>query len=174
MTSPGSPDSPDIHPGSPDSSAHQEHNAVLYQERLHPAWWMWLLFIGFGLSVLIALAPIATWLGIVGAVLAVVISAAVAYARARQIVVTTHDLQVGRARIERRFVGEVEAFSDAEQIRRVRGPELDGRAYMSFAASVGPICRIEITDPVDPTPYWLASTRHPQRLAEVLTAGTAV
>lgn len=143
-------------------------NTVLYHERLNPAWWMWLLFLGFGLSVLIALAPIAMWLGIVGAVLAVAMCAVVAYTRATAIVVTDQDLQVGRARIERRFVGLVEPFTDPQEIRQVRGPQLDARAYMNFSASVGPICRVEITDPVDPTPYWLASTRRPHQLAEVL------
>ena len=45
---------------------------VLYREKLNPAWWMWLLFLGLAGSVLIALAPIATWLGILGAVIALI------------------------------------------------------------------------------------------------------
>lgn len=163
-----SEDSAQTGPGIGAEQPTTDTGAVLYRERLNPAWWMWLLFVGFGLSVLIALAPIATWLGILGAVMAVSVCAAVAYTRAAQILVTPEDLQVGRARIERRFVGEVEAFTQADEIRSVRGPQLDARAYMNFAASVGPICRIEITDPVDPTPYWLASTRHPQQLADIL------
>lgn len=145
-------------------------NTVLYQERLNPAWWMWLLFIGFGLTVLIALYPIAPWLGVLGAVLAVVTTAGIAYSRAPRIVVTAEELQVGRARIERRYVGTVESFTNPDEVRAVRGPQLDARAYMNFSASVGPICRIEIVDPVDPTPYWLTSTRHPRALAEALNA----
>ena len=46
----------------------------------------------------------------------------------------------GRAKVEVRFVGEVEAL-DAERNRLV----------------------------ADPTPYWLVSTRRPERLAEALT-----
>jgi hypothetical protein len=30
--------------------------------------------------------------------------------------------------------------------------------------------RVELTDPEDPTPYWLFSTRRPQRVAELLRA----
>ena len=56
-------------------------------------------------------------------------------------------------------------------MQRVRGPELDARAYMNFRVSVGPVVRIQITDPVDPTPYWLTSTRHPERIVEILSAG---
>lgn len=169
---PGPDDAGD--PGSPAFPEAEEYgNRVLYRERLNPAWWMWLLYAGFGLSVLLALSPISLWLGALGLVLAIGITATVAYTRAAQIVVTEEELQVGRARIERRFVGEVEPFTEAGEIRRVRGPELDARAFMSFSASVGPICRIEITDPVDPTPYWLTSTRRPQQLADVLTGASS-
>lgn len=143
---------------------------VLYEEKLHPAWWMWLLFLGLAGTVLLALAPIALWLGVLGAVLALAISAALVYSRASTIRVTPEDLQVGRARIERRFVGQVEAFTDADDVRRVRGPELDARSYMNFSASVSGMCRIEIVDPVDPTPFWLTATRHPHELAEALTS----
>ena len=63
-----------------------------------------------------------------------------------------------------------EAFTDAEDVRRVRGPELDARSYMNFSASASGMCRIEITDPVDPTPYWLTATRRPHELAEALVS----
>lgn len=143
---------------------------VLYREKLDPAWWMWLLFLGLGVTVLISLAPIAIWLGIAAGALAIVIAAVVAYSRASRIVVTSEALQVGRARIERRFVGQVEAFTNSEDVRRVRGPELDARSFMNFSGSASGMCRIEIIDPVDPTPYWLTSTRRPHELAEALTA----
>lgn len=143
---------------------------VLYREKLDPAWWMWLLFLGLGATVLISLAPIAIWLGITAGALAVVVAAVIAYTRASRIVVTGEALQVGRARIERRFVGQVEAFTDSEDVRRVRGPELDARSFMNFSGSASGMCRIEIIDPVDPTPYWLTSTRRPHELAEALTA----
>lgn len=141
---------------------------VLYREKLNPAWWMWLLFLGLAGTVLIALAPIATWLGILGAVLTLIIAPIAAYSRASSIVVTDEMLRVGRASIERRFVGDVEAFTDADDIRRIRGPELDARSYMNFSASASGMCRIEITDPVDPTPYWLTATRRPHDLAQTL------
>ena len=129
---------------------------------------MWLLFLGLAGSVVIALAPIATWLGILGGVIALILAPVIVYSRASSIVVTEDLLRVGRASIERRFVGEVEAFTDPDDVRRVRGPELDARAYMNFSASASGMCRIEIIDPVDPTPYWLTATRHPHELAQAL------
>jgi hypothetical protein len=40
------------------------------------------------------------------------------------------------------------------------------RPYLSRAV------RVEIDDPADPAPYWLLSTRHPERLAAALTQVT--
>ena len=144
--------------------------AVLYQERLSAAWWMWLIVLFTGLVGFIALAPINMWAGAaVGAVVAGGTAVALIASNSR-IVITEKSLQVGRAHIERRYVGDAEAFR-GNAVQRVRGPELNARAYMNFRVSVGPAVRIQITDPVDPTPYWLTSTRHPERIVEVLSAG---
>ena len=39
------------------------------------------------------------------------------------------------------------------------GPELDPMAYMMIRGWIRRIVRIEITDPDDPTPYWVFSVR---------------
>lgn len=140
---------------------------MLYEEKLYPAWWMWLLVLLAGLVALVALAPIDLWAAGLAALVVAGGTTVALLASTTSIVVTDESLQVGRARIERRFVGEAEAFR-GDDVRRVRGPELDGRAFMNFRVSVGPVVRIRITDPVDPTPYWLSSTRHPERIVEVL------
>ncbi|KUG60906.1 hypothetical protein AVL61_09800 [Kocuria rosea subsp. polaris] len=150
------------------SSSERPGAEILYEEKLTPAWWMWLLVLFAGLVALIALAPIDLWVAGAAALVVGGGTAVALVASSTSIVVTDEFLQVGRARIERRFVGEAEAFR-GDDVRRVRGPELDGRAYMNFRASVGPVVRIRITDPVDPTPYWLTSTRHPERVVEVLS-----
>lgn len=144
---------------------------VLYEEKLTPAWWMWLLVVFAGIVGLVALAPINPGVAVAAALVTAGGAAVALVASSSSIVITGDSLQVGRARIERRFVGEAEAFR-GDDVRRVRGPELDGRAYMNFRASVGPVVRIRITDPVDPTPYWLTSTRHPERIVEVLSTGS--
>ena len=157
------------HESSPGARAPESGDgAVLYAEKLSPAWWMWLLVLFAGAVALVALAPINIWAGVVAAVVATGGAAVALVASSPSIVITEEALRVGRARIERRFVGEAEAFR-GDDVRRVRGPELDGRAFMNFRASVGPVVRIRITDPVDPTPYWLTSTRHPERVVEVLS-----
>lgn len=144
---------------------------MLYEEKLTPAWWMWLLVLFAGIVALVALAPINPAVAVVAGLVVAGGAAVALVSSSSSIVITGESLQVGRARIERRFVGEAEAFR-GEDVRMVRGPELDGRAYMNFRPSIGPVVRIRITDPVDPTPYWLTSTRHPERIVEVLSSGS--
>ena len=105
---------------------------------------------------------------IVGAVLVAVI-AVVVHLGTPRIVLTDEDLRVGRAHIERRYVGEAEALR-GDDARLARGPALDGRAFMNFRVSIPDLCRISIVDPVDPTPYWLTATRHPEELARAINA----
>jgi hypothetical protein len=33
---------------------------------------------------------------------------------------------------------------------------------------VSPVVKVELTDPQDPTPYWLVSTRRPERVVEAI------
>ncbi|WP_240625169.1 DUF3093 domain-containing protein, partial [Kocuria tytonicola] len=124
--------------------------AVRYEERLTVSWWVWLIVAFVGGAGFVAVAPISTVVGlIVAAVLVVGIGLAV-HLGAPRIVLTDEDLRVGRAHIEREYVGAAEALRGAEA-RAARGPGLDGRAFMNFRVSVPDLCRIQIVDPVDPT-----------------------
>jgi hypothetical protein len=51
------------------------------------------------------------------------------------------------------------------------GPDLDPAAFVLHRAWVGPLVRVEITDPDAPEPYWVLSSRRPDRLVEALEAG---
>jgi hypothetical protein len=75
---------------------------------------------------------------------------------------------VGRATIERRFIGAATAFRGAEATAE-RGPGLNGLAFLCIRGWIDPVVRIEITDPADRTPYWLASTRRPDELLAALS-----
>lgn len=85
--------------------------------------------------------------------------------------VADDELRVGAATLPLRFVGEVEVIGKADR-RVALGPELDPAAYVLHRAWVGPLLRVRLTDPADPTPYWVFSTRHPQRLATTLANAT--
>ena len=62
---------------------------------------------------------------------------------------------------------------DADRTRRVSGPEADARAYLLLRPYLRQSVRVEITDPADPAPYWLVSSRHPRALASALNTRDA-
>ena len=49
-----------------------------------------------------------------------------------------------------------------------RGTGLDARAFLVIRGWVQPVVRVPITDPDDPAPYWLLSSRRPKELAAVI------
>ena len=65
-------------------------------------------------------------------------------------------------------LGSAEAL-DAEATRRVAGVEADARAYLLLRPYLRRAVKVEITDPADPAPYWLVSTRHADALVRALT-----
>lgn len=48
------------------------------------------------------------------------------------------------------------------------GRQLDPAAYVLHRAWVGPMILAVLDDPDDPTPYWLVSCRHPERVLSAL------
>jgi hypothetical protein len=141
-------------------------DAAAYDERLGVPlrWWVQgtMLVATLWLALVVAIPGPAAWTctGIAMALLAALL---ISYGGAR-VSVADGWLRAGRARIEAAYVGEVTAL-DAEETRRVAGPEADARAYLLLRPYLKRAVRVEITDPADPAPYWLLSTRHPDELA---------
>jgi hypothetical protein len=77
------------------------------------------------------------------------------------------ELRAGEARLPLRFVGHVDVVPRAGK-QDALGPELDPAAFLMHRAWIGPIVRIEVTDPDSTTPYWIVSTRDPDGLVEAL------
>jgi len=57
---------------------------------------------------------------------------------------------------------------DAETLRRVVGREGDPAAFVSIRPWIGPGVQLWIDDPEDPTPYWVVSSRTPQRVVDIV------
>ena len=87
--------------------------------------------------------------------------------RAPTIELSNLKLKVGRVGIFRNLIGRAEVISK-DRIFLERGPNLDPGAHKVFQGSVKTAIKIAILDPEDPTPYWLISTRKPDKLAEHL------
>jgi len=84
-----------------------------------------------------------------------------------RVVLRGGELRVGPAHIPVRHLGQPEViYPDVK--RRALGPDLDPAAFVVHAGWVGPVLRIAVTDPADPTPYWIFSVRRAEQLAALL------
>jgi hypothetical protein len=86
-----------------------------------------------------------------------------------RIAVTPDELRVDDARLPLRFVGAVMPLSPL-QTRDLLGPGAETYAFVIQRPWVGTAVRVDLTDPADPTPYWVVSTRHPGELAAAIDA----
>ncbi|MGZ8737602.1 MAG: DUF3093 domain-containing protein [Nocardioides sp.] len=148
---------------------------VDYDERLHiPLRW-WALLTMFLASVLLAfLVATPAWVAfaVTGTLSLIIVAVLVGYGAAR---VSVHDgtFRAGRARIPVALLG-VPVPLDAAASHRLAGVEADARAYLLLRPYVKRSVQVPVQDPADPAPYWLVSTRRPDRLAAALTAAASV
>jgi hypothetical protein len=142
---------------------------VDYDERLSVPlrWWVQgtMLVASLWLAMIVALPPTAAW-AITGLALIGLALGLLAYGAAR-VTVDGGFLRAGRARIAGFHLGASSAL-DAEATRRIAGAEADARAYLLLRPYLKRAVQVEITDPADPAPYWLISTRHPDELVRAL------
>ena len=77
------------------------------------------------------------------------------------------ELWAGEAHLPLAHIGEIRVVP-ATMKRKALGPGFDPAAYALTRSWIGPMVWIQLTDPADPTPYWLISTRSPEQLADAL------
>ena len=140
---------------------------MIYREKLWPNAWIWVIAAGVSAAGILVFAPISMAAGYTAALVLLAIITVLLVLSTPVITVTADALTVGRATIERRFVGGVQQFT-SEEATAERGTRLNGLAYLCIRGWIDPVVRIEITDPSDPTPYWLTSTRRPEELVAAL------
>lgn len=145
----------------------------IFDEKLTVPWWWWPP--GIGLAGLLAAevhlgypGPRA-WLPYLITVL-VAITVLIRMGRHR-VRVSGAELRVGPAHIALHHLGQVRVIPRAGK-RRALGPDLDPAAFVLHRAWIGPLVRVELTDPRDSTPYWIFSVRRATDLAAVLDPGT--
>ena len=145
-------------------------STVLYTEKLWPNFWIWLV-VGGALQrrnpdagAHQHLRPASPRPIVLFAIITVLLVLSTP-----SITVTRTTLRVGRATIERSFLGKATAFRGKEATAE-RGTRLNGLAFLCIRGWVDPVVRIEIDDPSDRTPYWLTSTRRPEQLIAALSS----
>ena len=146
---------------------------VRYRERLWVPWWWWPL--GFGLAAVLAkevnmgVRTLPDWVpyAVLGAVATGVL---LWLGRTEVVVVGTGsdvELQAGQAHLPMSVVRRsVEIPRTAKSA--ALGRQLDPAAYVLHRGWVGPMVLVVLDDPDDPTPYWLVSCRHPDRVLSAL------
>jgi hypothetical protein len=141
---------------------------MLFRERLTvPIIW-WALAGLFSLSVLVAVgAYLGPAWGLGTSVATLLVAAAIFGSAAIVISVEEQEVRVGRASIEHAYIATCRALN-AEETRRRTGVEADARAHLVLRPYIKSTVEITLDDPEDPVPYWLVSTREPQRLAAAL------
>lgn len=140
---------------------------TIYREKLWPAPW---LFISTALVIpasLLVFLPINIFVGVGSAIALYLLCLAGLLLSATKIEVTQSELIAGKARLPIEIIGSVDGFRGAEATLE-RGQRLDARSFLVIRGWVDPVVRIELVDPNDPVPYWLVSTRNPEKVSQAI------
>jgi len=140
-----------------------------YREVMRPASWIYIAALLIIPAIILVLAPINMLLGVILSLTVYSTIVVLLVVKAPSIELTETTLRVGKANISRLELGAASAFSGTYAVEQ-RGTKLDGRAWLMFTGWVDPVVRIDIIDPLDPVPYWLISTRHPEKFVAALRA----
>ncbi|MBF6329736.1 DUF3093 domain-containing protein [Nocardia transvalensis] len=145
-----------------------------YSERLWVPLWWWP--VGLAIAGLLAAeihmgAPgVRAWLPYV-LLLPIPVWALLWVSRHRVEVVTdatgTVELRADRAHLPVTYVARAAAVPASAKSAAL-GRQLDPAAYVQHRPWIGPMVLLVLDDPDDPTPYWLVSTRHPERVLAAL------
>lgn len=139
-----------------------------YHETLLPGPWAWVAALAVAATLGLVFLP-SLGAAVAGATAAAAVAGAALglWLTSARVEVADGEVRAGRARMPVRYVGRVRVVSP-ERMRALRGPEADARAYLCQRSWVPAGVLLEVVDPQDPTPYWLVSSRTPQRLAAAL------
>ena len=144
-----------------------QESEALYEERLYPSFWIWIITVGLAFVPAVVFAPIDMLIGVVASILTLVVLIFALLTSTPTIRVTPAEVRVGRATIERQYLGRAQGFV-GENATAQRGTRLHGLAYLCIRGWIDGVVRVEVSDEEDKTPYWLFSSRRPQVLSRTL------
>ena len=145
---------------------------TIYRERLWASAWLYVAMALVIPASLLVFWPINEMVGIIVAIVLYASCVGILILSAPTVMVTDTELIAGRARLPLGLSGKVETFREPDATLQ-RGQRLDARAWLLIRGWIGPVVKVEILDPADPTPYWLVSSRNPDALATALTTATS-
>jgi hypothetical protein len=157
-------------PAASDGPGSTPDAARTYRERLTPPLIWYAVAVVIGASSGLVVLPLAGTPGfLVGALVGVGLAAAILVLTSTTVEVTDASLRAGRAAIPVHLLGPATVLGP-DEMARLRGREFDPRAYVCQRAWLPAGLRVAVDDPADPTPYWLISSRQPERLAAAIEA----
>lgn len=140
-----------------------------FRERLYVTWWIWPLpLLGAGLlaaEVHMGFPGVRSWLPY--AILLPLTIMMLVRTGSTKVEVADGELRAGDAHIPLGLLGDVEIIAPEDR-RMAMGPYLDPAAFVVQRGWIKPLVRVRVTDPEDPTPYWVISTRHPEELVAAI------
>lgn len=141
---------------------------IIHSETLRPPLWL-LAFIFF----LLGSVALSIWAafdnrsGLIALILALVALPIINHSMLMRITVSQTELRVGRAHIERTYLGPAHVLT-IDEMRMTRGRDADPAAYLALRFWQPRGVKIEINDARDSTPYWLISSKNAKGLVEAL------
>ena len=142
-------------------------DAAPYRERLSPSLWVLVSAALCGPMAALVFAPLDTTVALIAGAVVAALVVALLVAGSPLLEIRDGVLHAGRARIDVRLLGEATSFT-GEDARHARGAGLDPRAWHVLRGGIEEVAVISVTDADAPTPYWIVSTRTPDRFAAVL------
>ena len=136
----------------------------VFAERLWPGPGVWLVTVGLAGMLTLSFVPVRLSVAVGVGLVALVAFVALGIVTAPRIEVGNGELRAGAAHISLALLGEVQVLDPGMRAHEL-GPALDARAHVCLRTWIGTAIRVEVTDPLDPTPYWIVSTRRPGALA---------
>jgi hypothetical protein len=143
----------------------------IFEERLNPSLSIVLALSMSGPMVLLAALPFGPVLAFTLAFAVPLVLIAGAFYLA-PVIRVTESLSRGSFEIPLDALGDAAIFS-GEEARLERGPRLDARAKLAIRGDLDQVVKVVVSDPQDPTPYILISTRRPEDLVAALRANRA-
>ena len=152
--------------------ARDSHGAAgSYRERLFVPlrWWVQatMLLASLWLAFIVSMPAVAAWTAT--GLVVLLTFAGLAWLGSARVEIRDGVLHAGPAHISVDLLGPAEPL-DAEETRRVHGVDADARAFLFTRPYVKRSVLVPVLDPADRTPYWLISTRQPQRLVTALAS----
>lgn len=144
---------------------------VQYRETLRTPWWWYPVALGVGAVLAaefhVAGVGVTDW---VPYVVLLPLAALIVWSLGRgRVEISGGELRIRGAHLPLEYVSGAVAL-DSATMRRVIGREGDPAAYVSIRPWIGPGVQVWIDDEEDPTPYWVVSSRYPDRLVDAVRA----